>query len=256
LIVMSKLVLAAMMLLAVLVPAAAADKLMVAGKVHYRERLLLPAGTTLTVSLVDLANPEHPIVSVDAVTADRARSPLDFSLNLAEGVLREGRDYGVTAEIVTAGDRLWFKSALPVALDPVALDVPVEILVVAAGQKPAPEAAIAKLYDMKLEVIALSGAKLVDGLYPTLMLSADLRASGSSGCNNWFAQATLDGDAISFSPAAATRKACPAPGLAAQETVFFAALENVTRWQMRGQQMQLLDAKGDELILLAPLPDV
>jgi putative lipoprotein len=254
--VISKLVLAAVMLLAVLVPAAAADKLMITGKVHYRERLLLPVGSTLTVSLVDLANPEHPIVSVDAVTADRARSPLDFTLSLAEGVLREGRDYGVSAEIVTTDDRFWFKSPLPVAVDPAALDVPVEILVVAAGQKPAPEAAIIKLYDTKLEVIALPGTSLVDGLYPTLMLSADLRASGNSGCNNWFAQATLEGEAMKFSPAAATRKACPAPGLAEQETAFFAALEKVARWEMRGQQMQLLDAKGSELILLAPLPDV
>jgi putative lipoprotein len=256
LIVISKLALAAMMLLAMLLPAVADDKLGISGKVYYRERLLLPAGSVLTVSLIDIDKPVQPIVSVEAVTADRGRSPLEFTLKVADGVLRAGQNYGLTAEIVTSGDRLWFTSALPVALDLAQLDMPVEILVVGTGQKPLPEAEIARFYDKLLEIIELAGTELVDGQYPTLQLSPDLRASGTSGCNNWFAQATVDGQSIGFSPAAATRMACPGKGVSEQESAFFAALEKVAGWAMRGQLIQLFDTAGAEIILLAPLPDV
>lgn len=252
----SKIALAALLLLAVLAPAAAADRLAITGKVHYRERLLLPAGTVLTVALVDLEKPTQPLVSVDAVTADRGRSPLDFTLNVADGVLRAGREYGLTAEIVTSGERLWFRSALPVALDPASLDLPVDILVVGVGQKPLPEAELAPFYDKLLEVVELGQTELVDGQHPTFRLSADLRASGTSGCNNWFAQATLDGGTIGFSPAAATRMACAGKGLSTQESAFFAALEKVARWEKRGQLIYLLDAAGSDIVALAPLPDV
>jgi len=254
--VFQKLALAALLLLAVLAPASANDKLGISGKVHFRERVVLPAGTVLTVSLVDIDRPAQPIISVEAVTTDRGRSPLDFTLNVADGVLREGRTYGLAAEIVTAGDRLWLKSGLPVALDLAQLHLPVEILVVATGQKPLPETVIARFYELPLEIIELADTELVDGHYPTLQFSADLRASGTSGCNNWFAQATVDGQSLGFSPAAATRMACAGKGLSAQESAFFAALEKVARWEMRGETIQLFDQAGAEIILLSPMPDV
>lgn len=247
---------AVVMLLAALAPSAAVDRLAITGKVFYREKLLLPAGTTLSVSLLDLDRNGKVLVSVDAVTADRGRSPLDFSLNVAPNLLRADGHYGLSAEIVTSGQRLWFKSEAPVPVDPAALELPVELLVAAAGQKPLEETEISRFFDRDMEVVELSGAALVDDRYPTLRFSADLRASGQSGCNSWFAQATLDGDAISFSPAAATRMACLGDGLGAQESAFFAALEKAAHWEVKGALVYLRDAEGADVMTLALLPKV
>lgn len=222
---------------------ALAQRLSVTGDVTYRERVLMPAGSVLTVSLVDLAAPETAIVSARATTADRGAKPFRFTLNFDEGVIRPGRGYGLVADLESADGKYWFRTAEPLAFDASA-SASVVIVTAFMGSKPSPAEAFAAFFDLTFEVAAIGGVGTVTGKEPSFSVAADMRASGRSGCNNWFAQAQLDGEALQFSPVAATRMACADAALQAQEVALFAALAATREWAPTALGIDLKDANG------------
>lgn len=69
--------------------------------------------------------------------------------------------------------------------------------------------------------------------------------SGSGGCNRFNAAYEIEGDHISISPAAATRKFCTEPeGIMDQEQQFFAALGRARTYQVTPGKLELRDEKG------------
>lgn len=245
-----RLTLAGLLLTLAMGPALAA-RLTLVGDVTYRERLLMPAGAVLTVSLVDLAAPSAAIVSARAVTGDRGSVPFRFTLAFEDGLLRAGHTYGVLAEIESADGKYWFRTAQPTPIDPAALGTPLRVITQFQGARPSPTEAFAKLFDLRFEVATLGAVSVVTDRRPSVVVASDMRASGSGGCNNWFAQSDLDGVNLTFSPVAATRMACLTPGLAAQETAFFAALAATRAWSASGDGLDLLDGAGKLLVHLS-----
>jgi heat shock protein HslJ len=73
------------------------------------------------------------------------------------------------------------------------------------------------------------------------------RASGTTGCNRFTAQYTIDGEALEIGEIASTRMACPAPADAV-ERAYVAALGRVTAWREEDEELALLDADGAELL--------
>jgi heat shock protein HslJ len=78
---------------------------------------------------------------------------------------------------------------------------------------------------------------------PTLLLDAEGRASGFTGCNRMTAGYTLEGDAIEFGTIASTRMACE-PVASEVELAYLEALASVTAWRRRGDDLELRDAAG------------
>lgn len=64
--------------------------------------------------------------------------------------------------------------------------------------------------------------------------------SGSAGCNNYFADYTVEGATLTLGPAGSTRMAC--------EAEFLAALEKVASYQTRLETLSLYDAEGGLLL--------
>ena len=70
---------------------------------------------------------------------------------------------------------------------------------------------------------------------------------GSTGCNQYSAPYTVDGDALDIGAVASTRMACPSP----RDTVeqgYVAALGLVAGWDIDGDELVLSDGAGDELL--------
>jgi heat shock protein HslJ len=79
----------------------------------------------------------------------------------------------------------------------------------------------------------------------TLAFSADGRASGSAGCNNFTAGYRSEASTLAFSQAAATRKMCVQPeGVMEQEQQFLAALGTVSTARIEGDRLELRTAAG------------
>jgi len=79
----------------------------------------------------------------------------------------------------------------------------------------------------------------------TLTFDGD-RASGSAGCNRWFAAAAREGQSLRFGDAGTTRMMCAEPAMAAEER-FLAALQVTRAMRMDGEELVLAVHAGREV---------
>ncbi len=255
--------LAVLTLLLALAGPAVAERVLLSGEVTYRERIALPPGATLSVSLIDLAAPARSRISASAPIASPGQVPLTFNLGFDESIVLPGNSYALNAEIIDAGGRVVFRNAEPYAVAPLALSGPISILVgrvVAADApppvaEPVPEAApeppaLPPILDVTWRVEAIDGAPVVARSTVSLSIGRDMRAGGRGGCNSWFSQARVAGETLAFSAVAATRMACTSDALNGQEQRFFAALDATRFYRLDGEALLLLDANGRELVRL------
>jgi heat shock protein HslJ len=89
----------------------------------------------------------------------------------------------------------------------------------------------------------------------TLSFASDGKVSGSGGCNNFTSTWKAAGNSLAFTPAAATRRMCDAPGVMAQEQAFFKALESVATTRMEGDGLEMRTAQGALAVALVRIPN-
>ena len=77
----------------------------------------------------------------------------------------------------------------------------------------------------------------------TAVFGPDGGLSGSGGCNDYNATYAVSGDALTLGPVAATKKAC-ADDVMTEENAYFAALENVATFDIKGTTLTLRDVEG------------
>lgn len=222
------------------------------GEVSYRERIALPPGAELWITLVSLPD-ARPVVSAAADVSSTGQVPLQFTLNVRSQVIADGRDYGLVAEIRSQG-RTMFRNWQPVPVD-AAAPLPTRILVTLSPDPPQDPLEIAPppgetpnpLLDTIWQVTSIGGDPVLGTTELTLSIAADLRSGGHGGCNNYFTEADLAEKPLSFGPIAGTRMAC-APDVMGQEARFFAALEAIAGYELSGNTLQLFDAAGIPLV--------
>lgn len=218
----------------------------VTGTVTYRERIALPPGASLRVTLVRL-DTGAPVLGVNATLDHPGQPPFTFTLNLRTSLAEA--PHGVVAEIM-AGGQVLFRSAATLLGEQGA---PIAILVQPARGAPLlPERLDLPAPDPRLvgrtwNVTSIGGRPVLPGTVPTLVLAADLRANGFAGCNEYFAEARLEEGMLHFGPPAATRKSC-AGAMADQELALFAALAATAGYIVDGPRLRLLDAAGVPLL--------
>ena len=80
------------------------------------------------------------------------------------------------------------------------------------------------------------------GTRPTAVFGADGGLSGSASCNTFNNTYQVDGEQISFGPAASTMMACDT-GMD-QEAAYFSALEAAATYTIEGGQLKIFDGTG------------
>jgi len=78
------------------------------------------------------------------------------------------------------------------------------------------------------------------------------KLQGSGGCNTLFANYQTDESKLSIGSVASTRKLCAEGGLMAQEQQILQALTQVTHYEIRTNQLRLLNTKGSLMMSLKP----
>lgn len=102
-------------------------------------------------------------------------------------------------------------------------------------------------------VSSLEGAETSGRERPTLLFAGDGTLTGTGGCNRYSATYEITGEGIEIGPALATRMACIDAAANAQETSFFALLEQVTRFDIAGDGSLVLLA-GDRPVITGRHP--
>jgi len=251
------LVVAIAALLLVAVTPALAERFTLQGEVTYRERIALPEGGTLTVTLIDLTQPDRPGLAASAAIASPGKVPLTFTLNLDTDALDATHTYALVAQIAGADGAVWFKNAEPYPIDALAPVAPIVIIVNFQGSIGSPDASVPvepeappAILDTTWNAASIGGNPVARGSVSSLSIGSDMRAGGRGGCNSWFATAQVGEQSLLLSAVAATRMACPGDALGAQETAFFAALAETRFWRVADDSLVLLDTAGKELAVL------
>jgi len=89
----------------------------------------------------------------------------------------------------------------------------------------------------------------------TMSFAKDGKATGSAGCNNYTSTYQEGGGALTFTPAAATRRMCATPGVMEQERFFLKALETVATMRMEGDGLELRTQDGALAVELRRSPE-
>jgi heat shock protein HslJ len=98
-------------------------------------------------------------------------------------------------------------------------------------------------------LVDLDGAEPVGATPPTLAFDETGGVNGSTGCNQYNGEVTIDGSDLSFGPLATTRMACLDNETAAQEQAFLGAMEAVTSYTIDDEGRLVLD--GGEALTFA-----
>lgn len=216
------------------------------GRALYRERLALPANAVFEASLEDVSRAGAPAELLGRSTLDPAgQPPFRFSIGYDPQRLDPARNYAVRARITVNG-QLWFTTD---TIRPVLTrdhgDTVELLLKRVARSQPATAPAQASLVNTYWKLLKLHGATLAGhpgGREAYLVLNAEAGVSGFAGCNRFTGSYAQEAQSLKFGRLAATMMACSTES--APEQSFLAALDKVARWQIRGQELHLLDAEG------------
>lgn len=79
----------------------------------------------------------------------------------------------------------------------------------------------------------------------------DGRISGSSGCNSFFANYTVEKNSMSFGLIGSTKMYCSNPGVMEQEQTYMMRLESVKTYKIEGDKLKLIDSNGKTLLVFS-----
>ena len=97
----------------------------------------------------------------------------------------------------------------------------------------------------------IGGKGIIDNSHLTLSL-ADGTAAGSSGCNTYRGQYTLDALSLTFGPVASTRMACTAQALSSQERDYLDVLSTTSGYEITAEGALLLKSNDGRTLRFMP----
>lgn len=253
---MRKAVLATALSALTLLPSfAVADTSTISGSAWYRERIALPPGAVLEVSLQDvsLADAAAPVLSSQRFAMSGV--PHAFDLNYDPGLIDERFSYSVSARIIVDGQVLFRTTSHNAVLSRGAGN---EVDLMLTKERSA--GVVAKDGSGRTPdfsgtgwvVFELRGETVEAETLPTLQFGTDGRVAAYAGCNRFSGGFEQDQGSLSFSQTmAGTMMACPPP-FDSLEREFIAALGQVSSLSAGSDEVVLTDADGATVMKLRP----
>lgn len=231
-------------------PSAEAQMQKINGKVMYRERMLLPEGAKLEVSLADVSLADAPaeIIAKLEKLAGQA-SPIDYELDYDPAKIIDGRRYVLQAKISHADELIFINDTAHQVFEGDKSDF--DILVVRASAKPEVAETASGLYaTWKLQEI--TGATVNPALNSQVTIEASGNINGSGGCNRLTGTAQISGDKLRVGPMGVTMMACDTSTMD-QERNFHAALDKVRSFEVQddGAKLVLMGEDGKALLIFS-----
>lgn len=200
----------------------------ISGEVFYRERMLLPSGAMLKISLEDVSKMDvaSTVIATTSVIADGA-PPYRFTIKYPVAAVDERHQYNLRATI-NLYEKLLFTSTEqlnPFRDSPTSVKIMVRKIVAEKLTQKAQD----QHADTGLVVVSVNPlAELVNTYWRLLtvyqqsvtmaeqqpkeaflqLANNKLMVKGFAGCNNFSGNYVVKGNAISFGPLATARKAC------------------------------------------------
>ena len=221
----------------------------VTGTATYRERMALPPGSVLEVSLQDVSRADAPADVIGTARQENIGTPpFRFEIPYDPGRIEANRTYSVRARITHEGRQLFATDqAYPVITQGrgQAVDVLLRrISSVSSGGDAARESAPLENTYWKVMSIGDDTVTVAEGRRePHFVLRpSSQQVGGYAGCNTLLGKYELKGDELSFPGVASTMMACP-EGMDTEKK-FLDTLRAASRWRIAGERLELLDSGG------------
>ncbi len=213
--------------------------------VSYRERILLPPGSSVTVSLNDVSKMDVKATEISRVRQEITTGPpYQLTLSFDPDEIIDTHRYSLQARIENGGKLLFISTS---AIDPfISSRQPIEIMTqkVATGHS---EPAAIELITTRWQLREARGTEIAvrEGATPPfLQLTGEQNlVQGFGGCNNFRGSYRLEGNSLSFSQVAATMKMCL--DNMDQEQLFLTVLDGTASFKISGQELHLHDPMNE-----------
>lgn len=210
--------------------------------VLYRERIMLPPGSSITVTLSDVSKMDVKAVEISSVSQQITTGP-PYLLTLSydpDSIIANHR-YSLKARIENGGTLLFISTA---AIDPFsAAEQPIEIVTrKVAAQAGAPATAALMNTRWHLRSAGSTDIMVKEGSEQPYfqLLESQQQVQGFGGCNNFRGSFTREKNSLAFSQVAATMKMCQEN--MEQEQLFFSILGSAASFEITGQKLHLFDS--------------
>ncbi len=224
------------------------------GSVFYRERIALPPGAMVHVTLEDSSRMDvAATVLAESMFPAEGAPPYSFELEYDPANITEKGRYGLRAKIEADGQLLFTSDQFLPAFDETRTR-PVEILVRRAGKPGSPttpEEPPTSLDGTQWSVREIDGTPATPGIQEkdlSIKFSAK-GVSGFAGCNTFTGSFETSAESVTLGPLASTQRACIDNGIQAQEMKFLAALVRVEKYTIEEETLHLKDGDNRTLVL-------
>ena len=224
-----------------LASALSAETRQVTGTVTYLERIALPPGAVLEVSLLDVSLQDTAAGVLSRDRIEMAGVPTTFSLAYNSDAVMAERSYSVSARITLDGKLMFISTSQNAVLTRGAWDH-VDIVVDRVG------AAQTHLPGTDWTVTEIAGQPIELKRPPTISFSETGGLAVFGGCNRFMGSFEAQSGGIEMSDAmAGTLMACPETVMTLERGLLD-LLQTVTRAKSNGMWLTLLDQDGTVLI--------
>lgn len=228
-------------LLALAAGAAAAGS--ITGTATYRERIAVPPGAVLEVSLLDVSRADAPAVVLSSKRLALESVPAEFDLQYDDALIVERASYVVSAAILVDEVLQWRTDTAYPVLTRGGSDR-AELMLVRTVRE------ARGLEDTSWQVTELDGRPLTTEKRPALAFARAGQFGATGGCNRFSGTAEIvGGDLVFPDNMAGTLMACPPP-YDQLEKDFLDAMTRVTGYMRNGDLLVLVDPDGTPVIQL------
>ena len=116
---------------------------------------------------------------------------------------------------------------------------------------PAPEPLVGTNWTLESFHTADAVSSVISGTTITAVFGNNDNATGSAGCNRYFAQYNLTGTTLLISQVGSTKMYCGAEGVMQQESTYLTSLSAAKTFTINGDQLSLADSKGSTILSFA-----
>lgn len=243
----------------------------VKGTAAYRERMALPSTAVFEATLEDISKADAPAEVLGRVrTEEPGDPPIHFEIPYDASRIDPSHRYAVRARILVDNKLLFttdrqypvltegYGNGVELMLQRVSASGTAAGEIAGTGTPPGPPTSAAHLENTYWRLIRLEDQP-VTGISkerePYFILNSETgRVSGSGGCNRMTGSYKLDRDHLSFSQMASTMMAC-IKGMDTEKE-FLKALNEVSKWKITGQHLQLSNASGNMVAILEARPNM
>ena len=234
--------------------------IVVNGSVAYRERIAMPTGSVVTITLNDVSRADIASTELarQSIVTSGEQVPIAFELTVDQDALRPGMTYALRAVIRDSDDELLWTTDTVHRVEPAPPESVIQMgtipLVRVAGSATTSGEVSTGLDGTRWAVVTIADHRVNDNSRAELIFGSDGSLSGNASCNSFSGSYSLSDQELTVGQLAVTMMACP-DQLSELERNFLSILTGTSRFSINAEGLMLITSDDGDSIVARRAPD-